>query len=129
LKVQYDELVLNFAFNFNLRRYWLARESGGGLDLTDTVADGAQLLITDSQLRVQLLMAVTEDNRWGCWPTPPLARRSSHPVSRHPRCHPRVLLILKRLVLVLTCRLHVDEIQRLVALLQDDIKAGPRGGS
>ena len=59
----------------------LARESGGGLDLTDTVADGTQLLITDSELRLQILMAVTEDNR-----------------------------------------LHVEEIQRLVALLQDDIK-------
>ena len=59
----------------------LARESGGGLDLTDTVADGTQLLVTDEQLRVQLLMAVTEDNR-----------------------------------------LHVEEIQRLVDLLQDDIK-------
>jgi predicted unusual protein kinase regulating ubiquinone biosynthesis (AarF/ABC1/UbiB family) len=41
----------------------LARESGGGLDLTDTVADGAQLLITDEALRRQLLLALTEDNR------------------------------------------------------------------
>jgi predicted unusual protein kinase regulating ubiquinone biosynthesis (AarF/ABC1/UbiB family) len=41
----------------------LARESGGGLDLTDTVADGAQLLITDEELRRQLLLALTEDNR------------------------------------------------------------------
>ena len=41
----------------------LAKEGGDGLDLTDTIGDGAQLLITDSELRVQLLMAVTEDNR------------------------------------------------------------------
>ena len=41
----------------------LARESGGGLDLTDTVADGAQLFVTDETLRRQLLLALTEDNR------------------------------------------------------------------
>ena len=59
----------------------LARESGGGLDLTDTVADGAQLLVTDDELRTQLLLAVTEDDR-----------------------------------------LHVEEVQRLAALLGEEIK-------
>ena len=41
----------------------LARENGDGLDLTETVADGAQLLVTDERLRRQLLLALTEDNR------------------------------------------------------------------
>jgi predicted unusual protein kinase regulating ubiquinone biosynthesis (AarF/ABC1/UbiB family) len=41
----------------------LAGESGPGLDLTDTVADGAQLFITDAELRTQILLAVTEDDR------------------------------------------------------------------
>ena len=41
----------------------LARDGGGNLDLTDTVTDGAGLLITDTKLRTQLLLALTEDDR------------------------------------------------------------------
>jgi len=41
----------------------LAKESNGDLDLTETAADGAGLLLTDSKLRQQLILAVTEDDR------------------------------------------------------------------
>ena len=41
----------------------LARESGGDFDLTETAADGAGLLLTDSKLRQQLILAATEDDR------------------------------------------------------------------
>ena len=59
----------------------LAQEGAGELDLTDTVSDGAQLLITDEQLRTQLILALTEDDR-----------------------------------------LHVDEVARLLAVLQGGVK-------
>jgi len=59
----------------------LAQEGAGALDLTDTVSDGAQLLITDEQLRTQLILALTEDDR-----------------------------------------LHVDEVARLLAVLQGGVK-------
>ena len=36
---------------------------GSGLDLSDTVASGARVVLADSRLRTQLLMALTEDNR------------------------------------------------------------------
>ena len=36
---------------------------GAGLDLSDTVASGARVVLADSRLRTQLLMALTEDNR------------------------------------------------------------------
>ena len=38
-------------------------DGGSGLDLSDTVASGARVVLTDSRLRTQLLMALTEDNR------------------------------------------------------------------
>lgn len=41
----------------------LAKEGSGGLDLSDTVRDGARVLISDEKLRTQLLLALTEDNR------------------------------------------------------------------
>ena len=41
----------------------LAREGSGGLDLSDTVRDGARVLLLDEKLRNQLLLALTEDNR------------------------------------------------------------------
>lgn len=41
----------------------LAREGTGGLDLSDTVRDGARVLLLDEKLRRQLLLALTEDNR------------------------------------------------------------------
>ena len=41
----------------------LAREGSGGLDLSDTVASGARVILLDERLRSQLLMALTEDNR------------------------------------------------------------------
>lgn len=41
----------------------LAREGSGGLDLSDTVRDGARVLLLDEKLRRQLLLALTEDNR------------------------------------------------------------------
>ena len=41
----------------------LAREGSGGLDLSDTVRDGARVVLTDDRLRMQLLNALTEDNR------------------------------------------------------------------
>ena len=59
----------------------LAQEGAGELDLTDTVSDGAQLLITDEQLRTQLILALTEDDR-----------------------------------------LHVDEVARLLTVLQGGVK-------
>ncbi|KAK9822866.1 hypothetical protein WJX81_006550 [Elliptochloris bilobata] len=36
---------------------------GGGLDLSDTVASGARVVLADNRMRTQLLMALTEDNR------------------------------------------------------------------
>lgn len=36
---------------------------GGGLDLSDTVASGARVVLADDRLRTQLLLALTEDNR------------------------------------------------------------------
>jgi len=59
----------------------LARESGGDFDLTETAADGAGLLLTDRNLRQQLILAATEDDR-----------------------------------------LQVDEISRLLLLLQKEVK-------
>ena len=41
----------------------LAREGSGGLDLSDTVKDGARVLLLDDKLRRQLLLALTEDDR------------------------------------------------------------------
>mmetsp|Transcript_18681 Transcript_18681/g.56469 ORF Transcript_18681/g.56469 Transcript_18681/m.56469 type:complete len:672 (-) Transcript_18681:1930-3945(-) len=58
----------------------LAKEGGSDLDLSDTVSDGARLVLTDPQLRSQLILALTEDNR-----------------------------------------LHLDEVQDLLRLLQGDI--------
>jgi hypothetical protein len=36
---------------------------GNGVDLTSTVADGARVVLLDDNLRQQLLLAFTEDNR------------------------------------------------------------------
>ena len=41
----------------------LAREGSGGLDLSDTVRDGIRVVLLDEKLRLQLLKALTEDNR------------------------------------------------------------------
>ena len=41
----------------------LAKEGSGGLDLSDTVRDGARVVLLDDKLRKQLLNALTEDNR------------------------------------------------------------------
>ena len=41
----------------------LAKEGSGGLDLSDTVRDGARVVLLDDKLRMQLLNALTEDNR------------------------------------------------------------------
>ena len=41
----------------------LAKEGSGGLDLSDTVRDGARVLLLDQRLRGQLILALTEDNR------------------------------------------------------------------
>ena len=41
----------------------LAKEGTSGLDLSDTVSDGARVLLLDAKLRTQLLLALTEDNR------------------------------------------------------------------
>ena len=41
----------------------LAKEGTSGLDLSDTVSDGVRVMLLDSKLRSQLLMALTEDNR------------------------------------------------------------------
>lgn len=42
----------------------LAKEgTGDGLDLSDTVSDGARMVLLDPRLRQQLIMALTEDNR------------------------------------------------------------------
>ena len=41
----------------------LAKEGSGGLDLSDTVATGARVVLLDERLRSQLLLALTEDNR------------------------------------------------------------------
>ena len=41
----------------------LAKEGSGGLDLSDTVASGARVVLLDERLRAQLLQALTEDNR------------------------------------------------------------------
>lgn len=41
----------------------LAKEGGSDLDLSDTFSDGARLVLTDPQLRRQLILALTEDNR------------------------------------------------------------------
>ena len=41
----------------------LAKDGAGGLDLSDTVSDGARVLLLDARLRTQLLLALTEDNR------------------------------------------------------------------
>jgi len=39
------------------------KPAGGKLDLTDTIKDGARVVVTDAELRRQLLMAFTEDSR------------------------------------------------------------------
>jgi hypothetical protein len=43
----------------------LAKEGTGdaGLDLSDTLSDGARMVFLDPSLRQQLIMALTEDNR------------------------------------------------------------------
>lgn len=41
----------------------LATQSSGGLDLTDTVLDGAKVVIADDALRTKLLLALTQGNR------------------------------------------------------------------
>ncbi len=41
----------------------LAKDGAGGLDLSDTVSDGARVLLLDAKLRTQLLLALTEDNK------------------------------------------------------------------
>ncbi|KAK9804231.1 hypothetical protein WJX72_002551 [[Myrmecia] bisecta] len=41
----------------------LAQEGSGELDLSDTVRDGAKVLLLDDKLRTQLLLALTEDNK------------------------------------------------------------------
>ena len=41
----------------------LAKEGSGGLDLSDTVLDGAQVVLTDGKLRTQLIDALTEGNQ------------------------------------------------------------------
>ena len=41
----------------------LAREGSGGLDLSDTVRDGARVVLMDDKLRTQMLAALTEDDR------------------------------------------------------------------
>ena len=41
----------------------LAREGSGGLDLSDTVRDGIRVVLLDEKLRLQLIKALTEDNR------------------------------------------------------------------
>ncbi len=41
----------------------LARDGSGGLDLSDTVASGARVVLLDARLRGQLLQALLEDNR------------------------------------------------------------------
>ena len=41
----------------------LAKEGSGGLDLSDTVLDGAQVVLTDRKLRTQLIDALTEGNQ------------------------------------------------------------------
>jgi hypothetical protein len=38
-------------------------KAGGGVDLTDTAADVARAVLLDNELRRQLLMAFTEDDR------------------------------------------------------------------
>lgn len=58
----------------------LAQEGSGGLDLSDTVRDGARVVLMDDELRQQLLLALTDDDR-----------------------------------------LHVEEIAKLYALVQNDI--------
>ena len=41
----------------------LRGSSKGGLDLRDTMRDGARVLVTDDDLRRQLLLAFTQDSR------------------------------------------------------------------
>lgn len=41
----------------------LAQEGSGGLDLSDTVRDGARVVLLDDDLRRQLLLALTENDR------------------------------------------------------------------
>jgi predicted unusual protein kinase regulating ubiquinone biosynthesis (AarF/ABC1/UbiB family) len=67
------ERLLQVLFNNQGKVQWarlenlisLAKSGGDGskLDLTDTVADGAQLLVTDEDLRRRLILAATEDDR------------------------------------------------------------------
>jgi len=67
------ERLLQVLFNNQGKFQWarlenlisLAKSGGDGskLDLTDTVADGAQLLVTDEDLRRRLILAATEDDR------------------------------------------------------------------
>jgi predicted unusual protein kinase regulating ubiquinone biosynthesis (AarF/ABC1/UbiB family) len=59
--------VLFFGGSFQWRRLEnlleLATQTGEGLDMTDTVVDGAKVLALDDALRNKLLVAVTQDNR------------------------------------------------------------------
>lgn len=59
--------VLFFSGTFQWRRLEnlieLATQSSGGLDMTDTVVDGAKVLALDDDLRNKILVAVTQDNR------------------------------------------------------------------
>ena len=68
--IAYNEYLLQVLFQdgkFQWKRLQnligLAREGTGGLDLSDTVRDGARVLLLDEKLRRQLLLALTEDNR------------------------------------------------------------------
>ena len=61
LQVLFNKGVFQWARLENLIS--LATQSSGGLDLTDTVIDGAQVLATDAALRSKILLAVTQGNR------------------------------------------------------------------
>lgn len=59
--------VLFFSGSFQWRRLEnlieLATQTGEGLDMTETVVDGAKVLALDDALRNKILVAVTQDNR------------------------------------------------------------------
>ncbi len=105
----------------------LAREGTGGLDLSDTVRDGARVLLLDEKLRRQLLLALTEDNRL----------HIEVPASRNPMSslivHHQAFYLCKFIWLLLEVAFRVlsrpnlrrtimvQEIQQLYELIQDDI--------
>lgn len=59
--------VLYSKGSFQLKRLenlvTLATSATGGLDMTDTVVDGARIVLLDTDLRTKLLAALTADNR------------------------------------------------------------------